>query len=184
MHVENEQYAAGVMILGWNGHEICALLGLDQYNTFSDFGGKCDVSDKGIPYITASREFYEETLGIFEDLILTTYTLHNANCIVSKSFTKKPYYMYVIWMEYSVHYPLNFNTVYNYVATLPGVGYQFKEKKKLSWISLNSIMNMKQTIPLRNVFAITLQNNKDQITKIALELKARNNNYNYNGRRP
>jgi hypothetical protein len=52
-------YAAGILLLSWDGKELCVLLGKDNYNTYSDYGGKCDVVDKGLPYVTAAREMYE-----------------------------------------------------------------------------------------------------------------------------
>ena len=55
-------YAAGILLVSWNGNELCVLLGKDNYNTYSDYGGKSDYVDNGYPYLTASREMFEETL--------------------------------------------------------------------------------------------------------------------------
>jgi hypothetical protein len=167
-------YAAGVMLIAWNGSEICTLLGKDQYNTYSDFGGKADLLDGGIPYLTAAREMYEETLGIFYTQYEIAHMIYNGPYIQSKSYTNKPYYMYILWIDYNVLYNLDFNTAFNYISTIPGMNHQYKEKKVITWFKLDDIMNSACKIPLRNVFYKTIQNNKYRIKEIALELKARN----------
>lgn len=167
-------YAAGILLCSWNGSEIVTLLGKDNYNTYSDFGGKADAIDHKIPYITASREMYEETLGIFFDQYEVCCMIYNGPYITSRSFTNKPYYMYILWIPYNESYIIEYNTVYNYVCSIPGVNHQFKEKKILTWFKLKEIMYNNAKIPLRNVFLKTMQNNKQKIMEIALELKGRN----------
>lgn len=170
----NVPYAAGVMLLGWNGYEICALLGKDHYNTYSDYGGKADPSDNNLPYLTAAREMYEETLGIFFTQYEISYLIHKGPYVLSKSFTNKPYYMYILWIDYSNTYNIDYNTVFNYISAIPGFHHQFKEKKMISWFKLYDLLNNNGTIQLRNVFSKTIQLNKSRIKEIALELKARN----------
>ena len=167
-------YAAGVMLLGWNGSEICVILGKDQYNAYSDYGGKADIQDGGLPSLTAARDMYEETLGIFFTQFEIAHMIHNGPCIQSRSYTNKPYYMYILWIDYDTSYNVQFNTVFNYVSAIPGISHQFKEKKYITWFTLDEILNTKSKVPLRNVFFKTLQNNKRQIKNLALELKARN----------
>ena len=169
----NINYAAGVLILGWNGNEICTLLGKDNYNTYSDFGGKCDSQDNNTPYITAAREMYEETLGILYTQYEISYYIYNTQYISSRSFTNKPYYMYILWVDYDSNMNIAYNTAYNYVSSIPGFNHQFKEKKMISWFKLEDVLNGYK-VQLRNVFSKTIQNNKSKIKEIALELKARN----------
>ena len=38
-------------------------MGKDNDNDWSDFGGRCEFKDRCDPINTATREFYEETLG-------------------------------------------------------------------------------------------------------------------------
>ena len=167
-------YAAGVLLLSWNGSELCVLLGKDNYNSYSDYGGKCDILDNGLPYITASREMYEETLGIFYDVQEISSMIFNTPYISSKGFTNKPYYMYFMWIDYNPNIGIKYNTVYNYVCSIPGINHQFKEKKMLSWFKMNDLLYNKSSMQLRNVFHKTLQNHKQRILEIALELKGRN----------
>jgi hypothetical protein len=177
----NTNYAAGILLLSWDGNDICILLGQDNYNAYSDYGGKCDSSDKSLSYVTAAREMYEETLGIFCDITETIYSIFNTPYITSKSFTNKPYYMYFMWIEYDPHIIIKYNTVYNYVCSLQGISHQFKEKKMLSWFKLKDLLNNKTSLQLRNVFYKTLHNHKQRIWEIALELKGRNIKCNYGG---
>ena len=62
--IDMTYYAAGVLILAKHNGQIYTLLGKDQYETYSDFGGKCEYYDKNIPMFTAAREMYEETCGV------------------------------------------------------------------------------------------------------------------------
>ena len=167
-------YAAGILPCSWNGNEIVILLGKDNYNTYSDFGGKADTSDCKLPHITAAREMYEETLGIFYDHYEICCMVHNGPYILSRSFTNKPYYMYLLWIPFKDSYVLEYNTAYNYVCSIPGMSHQYKEKTLLSWFSLREVMYERNKLPLRNVFYKTVQNNKRKIMEIALELKGRN----------
>ena len=167
-------YAAGILLVSWNGNELCVLLGKDNYNTYSDYGGKSDYVDNGYPYLTASREMFEETLGIFYDIQEISSIIFNTPYILSKGFTNKPYYMFFLWIEYDANIVLKYNTTYNYICTIPGISHQFKEKKMLTWFKLSDVMSMKPSAQLRNVFYKTLHNHKQRIMEIALELKGRN----------
>jgi hypothetical protein len=117
---------------------------------------------------------YEETLGIFHDIYEIVALINNTRYITSKSFTNKPYYMYILWIDYNINIAIKYNTAYNYICSIPGISHQFKEKKLLSWFKLKDILHNKTTAPLRNVFYKTLHNHKQRILDIALELKGRN----------
>ena len=58
------RYSAGVLPYTFDQHSNCLfLLGKDNENDWSDFGGRCEFKDFSDEKNTASREFYEETLG-------------------------------------------------------------------------------------------------------------------------
>ena len=58
------RYSAGVLPYTFDQNGKCFfLLGKDNDNDWSDFGGRCEFKDHGDEKNTATREFYEETLG-------------------------------------------------------------------------------------------------------------------------
>ena len=59
-----QRYSAGVLPYTFDQQGKCLfMLGKDIDGDWSDFGGRCEFSDKNEPLNTASREFFEETLG-------------------------------------------------------------------------------------------------------------------------
>lgn len=165
-------YAAGCMLIAEKDGELYTLLGKDQYNTYSDYGGKCELCDNNNPKITASREAYEETLGLIyskQELFykLSRYPIY----IVGQSYTHKPYYMFILWVNFSDNYIINFNTIHNYVCSIPNYTYHFKEKKSIAWFKLNELLDNPKKFPLRNVFFKTISDKKNEIKSFALQLK-------------
>ena len=69
------------------------MLGRDNENDWSDFGGRCEFRDHNEPINTATREFYEETLGAIMNVQECTDKLTNGNPvkIVSKTLNGSPY---------------------------------------------------------------------------------------------
>ena len=62
-------YSAGILPYSVTSNgSVYFLLGKDYENKWSDFGGRCEASDKSDISVTASREFWEETLGCIFDL--------------------------------------------------------------------------------------------------------------------
>jgi hypothetical protein len=58
------RYSAGILPYTFDQNGKCLfLLGKDNDNDWSDFGGRCEFKDRSDPINTATREFYEETLG-------------------------------------------------------------------------------------------------------------------------
>lgn len=167
-------YAAGCLFVTWHDNQIFTLLGKDNYNAFSDFGGKSELIDNNNPMITAARETYEETLGLIMSKNELLQHINSSRCITSQSYTNKPYYMYVVWLKYSDLFSNDFNTIYNYICSVPNINHSFKEKKSISWFKLHDIFNTKPKYNLRNVFFNTIQRHQKHILEIALELKGRN----------
>ena len=55
-------YCAGILPYQVNENgEVCLLLGQDENNKWSDFGGKSEIYDGYNTKVTAIREFFEET---------------------------------------------------------------------------------------------------------------------------
>ena len=58
------KYSAGILPYTFDQKGSCIfLLGKDLDGDWSDFGGRCEYIDKNDEKNTASREFFEETLG-------------------------------------------------------------------------------------------------------------------------
>ncbi len=152
---------AGILIYKIFNNKIFFLLGKEnliiskKYNKgdkFSDFGGKKDVED-GNHIHTASREFYEETMGSIcslcemKDLLINSKVLYNE---------KYKYHQFILEMNISEDkintynkirsylnscmqlIPSNDNTYYQKLACCPD-GYV--EKSELKWFELNDILS-------------------------------------------
>lgn len=168
-------YAAGILLLSWHKGKLYTLLGKDHYGSYSDFGGKNDVCDKNNKLVTAARETYEETCGVFLSISEIIYKLYNVNVIQSLSYTNKPYYMHIVFIDYDEHICTNFQKVYRYIQFLPNFG-KFREKTSLQWFMIADVLRHKMN--LRNVFDRTLENHKHEILEIAYKYKSRNTFYN------
>ena len=169
-------YAAGILIISLYEGKFYTLLGQDHYNTYSDFGGKNDPCDHNKSILTASREAYEETCGSLCSYYEFSDKLQNCYNISSKSFTNKPYYMYILFVKYNPKIPKHFETIYNYINDIKYMN-RFQEKKQLKWFLLNDVLNNK--VSLRNVFERTINEHKNSILKIAYKYITTNTYYNY-----
>ena len=101
-------YSAGILLYINVDKEKRFLLGKDdKYNSWSDFGGKCDIGDNSDPLVTASREFYEETSGIVMSKS-QAYTMlkENSQLVVCSSYRKQTYYMYLLESILNLYYHL------------------------------------------------------------------------------
>jgi len=165
-------YSAGILPYTFDQNGKCLfLLGKDDDNDWSDFGGRCEFKDRCDPLNTAIREFYEETLGS----VISTPECYqklsqNPVKIVSKTLNGSPYYMYLMYIEY-----------YNYIDTFTKISqflrYQFDkqemdkliEKNTIRWVSMDTILicieNDQKNLPinLRGVFYNTLANARNDI---------------------
>ena len=76
----NIRYSAGVLPYTFDQNGKCFfLLGKDNENDWSDFGGRCEFRDHNDPLNTASREFYEETLGAVTSIQETLDKINQPN---------------------------------------------------------------------------------------------------------
>ena len=166
------RYSAGILPYTFDQTGKCFfLLGKDNENDWSDFGGRCEFKDNGDPLNTATREFYEETLG---SVLTITECIDKINInpvkIISKTLNGSPYYMYLMYVDY-----LNYSDTFNKISHF--LRYQFDkqemnkliEKNTIRWVSIDTIFlclenNQRNTpISLRGVFYSTLLNSREQL---------------------
>jgi len=172
------RYSAGILPYTYNLEGQCLfLLGKDTDGDWSDFGGRCEFKDYNDPINTASREFYEETLGAVMDINDCSKKLSNGNPIKieSKTLNGSPYYMYLIYIDY-VNYTDTFNKTlsffkYHYSSLQQSSQTnKFIEKVNVRWVTLDTLMNCIESktgpIPLRGVFYKTIENFKHQIISL------------------
>ena len=167
------RYSAGILPYTFDQTGKCIfLLGKDNDNDWSDFGGRCEFKDRCEPINTAMREFYEETLGAVLNIQECTdkLTSESAVKIISKTLNGSPYYMYLMYIDYS-NYSDTFNKTANFLR------YQFDkqemnkliEKNTIRWVSMDTLLvcienNQRNSpISLRGVFYTTLLNSRDQL---------------------
>jgi hypothetical protein len=166
------KYSAGILPYTFDQFGKCFfLLGKDNENDWSDFGGRCEFRDRNEPLNTATREFYEETLGSVLTIEECKNKLElNPIKIISKTLNGSPYYMYLMHIE-------NSNYLESFTKTSQFLRYQFDkqemnkliEKNTMRWVSIDTILlcieNEQQNTPihLRGVFYNTLLNCRDQL---------------------
>ena len=169
------RYSAGILPYTFDQSGNCHfLLGKDNDGDWSDFGGRCELKDNNDEKNTASREFYEETLGSIININECFEKINNPgiNKIISKTLNGSPYYMYLIYIDY-----LNYSE--SFIKTSNFIKYQFSNDKKniskiiektcIRWVSMDTLLNCVENkdfsspISLRGVFYKTLENFKDQL---------------------
>jgi len=166
------RYSAGILPYTFDQNGKCFfLLGKDNDNDWSDFGGRVEFKDHGDPVNTATREFYEETLGsvlsIQECIAKITA---NPVKIVSKTLNGSPYYMFLVYVD-NINYSESFNKTAQFLR------YQFDkqemnkliEKNCIRWVSMDTVLicieNDQRNAPirLRGVFYSTMLNCREQL---------------------
>ena len=169
-------YSAGILLYSIHNHELYFLLGKDcKYNSWSDFGGKCDVEDGHDPLKTASREFFEETCGIFISQFHMYKILKKHGLkIPCVSFKRNNYFMYALNMDHVIHYvhPLifaNSSSMYsNQMEMMNNILLndvsKYKEKNMIKWFTIDSILKNQKMF--RSVFVNSLLKNMNIINEI------------------
>ena len=167
------RYSAGVLPYTFDQNGKCFfLLGKDNDNDWSDFGGRCEFKDHGDEKNTATREFYEETLGAVMSVTECLDKLNgNPVKIISKTLNGSPYYMYLIYIDYQ-NYSESFNKTanfmkYHYSQDSRAIS-RVIEKTTIRWVSMDTILHCIENkdfanpITLRGVFYKTILNSKEQ----------------------
>lgn len=167
-------YSAGILPYSIDsGGNVVFLLGQDNNSEWSDFGGRSEIKDEGSHATTASREFYEESLGAVKSMeeikrLITSKKSGNVSLVVSKTLGAMPYYMYIIKIPYA-DYKKFFTKTYNYLKFL---NQKYIEKRDIRWISIDTLLSTTQEpqtrdilISLRPIFRQTIINHLAEINK-------------------
>ena len=159
-------YSAGIMLFASIRGTACVLLGLDGV-AWSDFGGRSETEDVGIPLATALRELDEETLGSVPAELISVHP----TCIESRTVSEQPYHLFVATL--TGHEAETALVVRSFVAALsatagtPG----FVEKTDVRWFAWRDVLAMPESA-MRPVFYRTLQEHKATIEELARDLGA------------
>lgn len=158
------EYAAGILFFYKTKKKTYFLLGKDFRYKWSDFGGKSEKKDKNLPYLTASRECYEETMGIIYDKCKLIYNIKNkdGNYVIGKSFLNKKYYMYLVKLDKMYNYNQDFLVMRHILKSIESV---YLEKLQLKWFTADEIIQNKDD-KIRNVFYDSFTKNKENILAI------------------
>ena len=171
IHKGYTRYSAGVLPYTFDQTGKCLfLLGKDNDNDWSDFGGRCEFKDHNDPLNTASREFYEETLGAVLNIQECLDKINTKPFkIISKTLNGSPYYMYLIYIDYS-NYSDTFNKIsqfLKYTYSNDKNMYKMIEKTSIRWVSMDTILNCIENkevlLSLRGVFYKTMQSCKEEL---------------------
>lgn len=140
------------------------LLGKDARDgVFSDFGGKSELVDNGDPINTATREFYEETLGC---ICNSPYSIRDrvknlSKMVIGTTRKGNVYRMFLMEVPYHADLPLRFKKVLNFLK-YKNIGSAYIEKSELVWVSWEEMAK----IPKRKVFADTISSNIRELRRI------------------
>ncbi|ABU43949.1 hypothetical protein PBCVNY2B_462L [Paramecium bursaria Chlorella virus NY2B] len=160
--------SAGILPISRNdGGEIVFLIGKDSRdNVFSDFGGKSERIDNGDPVNTATREFYEETLGcICNNPHDIRFRVKNMSVLLmGETKNKNQYRMFVVNVPFMKHINSQFMKVMNFMR-YKNIGTNLIEKSELVWVTFDELFR----IPKRKVFEDTLMSNYSMLYRMVTE---------------
>lgn len=158
-----KNYAAGILPISWVDGVPLFLVGRDiRDGTFSDFGGKRERYDRN-ELATASREFYEETLGtvVGQRQILMRLTPKTAILVPGRTQNGNPYHMYIVEVPYAPHVRSAFKKTAEFLRS-KNVNRLYVEKLDVQWATLEMLRTMNK----RSVFENTLNANARLIETI------------------
>lgn len=169
-----QYYSAGILPFSIDEDgRVYFLLGKDtKDNTWSDFGGRCEFSDNGIHLNTATREFYEETIGTIMNIQEMKQILKdkvNFTIIQTKTLNGSPYYTYITKIPFK-DYKQDFmnRKQFNEYANIDS---KFAEKNDIRWITKETLLDslyQNEIICLRGVFKNTIKKKKSLIQDIGI----------------
>lgn len=162
-----EIYSAGILPYTIYKGTTYLLLGRDSDNKWSDFGGRVEPKDRSDYEITASREFFEETLGSVYDFDHVRKLIKKCPKIVSKTSAGHSYYMYLLKIQYTDIIRTKFLSTKNFLSNVvTTIDKKYVEKNDIRWVSIETVEHSiegKSLISLRSVFNNTFKNFKDEI---------------------
>ena len=160
-------YAAGVLPIAFRvDASPLFLVGEDIRGIgVADFGGKNDSKlDRNDPEATASREWYEESLGQSISINDMVSRFKNDSCIRLYGRTQNGYvyHMNVVEIPWDPHLTRNFNRVVEFFK-LKNISKLYVEKRNVCWMTFNELHACRK----RPVFEKTLLDNIDILKRIA-----------------
>tara|TARA_B110001450_G_scaffold125345_1_gene117971 strand:+ start:9696 stop:10220 length:525 start_codon:yes stop_codon:yes gene_type:complete len=172
MLTNNIIYGAGVLFYSKSINQTpYFFLGKDLDNKWSNFGGRCEISDKLDPETTAARECWEESLGCVEDfdIIKNSIAKPDVNYILCKTPSGYSYYMYLVKIPLNNMYRHKFISTKKFISKI-SIDKKFLEINDVKWVSYDTIKHSvgskKPLIKLRHVFEQSLIENKQKIENI------------------
>jgi hypothetical protein len=148
-------YAAGVLVFMLLHNEAHVLLGADPQHAWSDFGGRSEHEDIGIPIATALRELDEETL-----CAVRPDRLAMDDVVISQTLSGSAYYMHICLYTGGATEAEGVIEAHS-AALARSVGYV--EKTELRWFRWADVACALSGIRLRDVFYRTLTSSMAQI---------------------
>lgn len=171
-------YSAGILPYKVSeDNKVYLLLGKDNQDTWSDFGGRSEIKDQNNILETAAREFFEESLNSVIDLQTTRKMLLNENnyeLVKSRTLNGSPYYMFILRLPMRPEIVREkFKSTYEMMKYVDAE-HKWLEKNDIMWVSLDTISYCLEDIehekelgwPLRKVFRDTLKNSNDVLLKL------------------
>ena len=158
-----EPYSAGILPYSFHNGRVVWLLGREsRRNVWSDFGGHNEYRDKGDPINTASREFFEETLGSIMSVRDVKDVIKDPKTHEVKSSTMMGniYTMYLVYIPYDTLYRTAFNKTRLYMNYMRFLG-RFIEKNDIRWFDHGKLFKKENPLRYRLCFYNTLTNNKE-----------------------
>ena len=175
------KYSAGILPYTFDLNGNClVLLGKDNEGDWSDFGGRSEFKDHNDEKNTASREFYEETLGSILSIneCIDKIEAVGSKKIISKTLNGSPYYMFLLYIDYN-----NYNDMFNKTANFIKYHYsqnshdkvnfhKIFEKNTIRWVNINTLINCIENkdfstpLSLRGVFYKTIQSCISELTTL------------------
>lgn len=170
-------YSAGILPFSIKNGTVYFLLGKDPELKWSDFGGRSEIHDRGRWDTTASREFYEETVGSVMNIQTINNKLNHCKNFIrvnGKTLNGSSYYMYALKIPYSDSYRENFQKMIEFLNYTGNTDKKYLEKMDIMWVSLETILGSMDennsdvlNFQLRKVFKKTLVDNFDELIEFA-----------------
>jgi len=160
-------YAAGVLPIAFRlDSSPLFLVGEDIRGIgVADFGGKNDSKlDRNDPDATASREWYEESLGQSISINDMVSRFKNDSCVrlYGKTQNGYVYHMNVVEIPWDGQISRNFDRVVRFFK-LKNISKLYVEKRNVSWLTLDELLEARK----RPVFETTVLNNIDTLRRIS-----------------
>ena len=159
-------YAAGVLPISWVDGKLYFLVGRDaRDDTWSDFAGKCEKSDRDVA-ATAAREFWEESYGVLMDAKTMRSRLVPECSVELRGRTQNlhPYYCFLTEVPFLPHLRDAFRKQLTFMRQR-NVHRMYLEKTDLVYVDLAELFS--DGFQKRSVFKDTLLAHKDLLHAIA-----------------